>query len=104
MTFDGNNMALGGANRVAGGRQLPSFAAPKTDSVAEAFLNEAKKSPIERMREAILKQHNLTEEQFEALPGDQREAIQREVEEALKQKMKAQPCAAATGMNANVLA
>lgn len=106
MTFDGNSsMTLGGVNRVAGARPLPPVSAPKVDSAAEAFLAEAKKSPIDRMREAILKQHNLTQEQFDALPGDQRDAIQREIEEALKQKMKvAQAGSAPMGVNANVLA
>lgn len=75
------------------------------DGAVNAFLAEAKKSPMERVKEAILKKHGITEEQFEKLPAEKQTQIQREIEDTMKQKMKgAKADAPATGMNANVLA
>lgn len=76
-----------------------------TDSAVNAFLAEAKKSPMERVKEAILKKHGITEEQFEKLPAEKQTQIQREIEETMKRKMKgAKSDATTTGINANVLA
>ena len=75
------------------------------DSAVNAFLAEAKKSPMERIKEAILRKHGITEAQFEQLPAEKQALIQREIEETMKQKMNgAKADAPATGMNANVLA
>ncbi|WP_213980365.1 hypothetical protein [Sphingomonas sp. dw_22] len=101
----GNSMALGGL--MAGTRQPASrqASAPKLDDASEAFLAEAKKSPIERIQDSILKKHNLTKEAFEQLPASEQASIQKEIEDTVKQWTKgAKPGAAPTGMNANVLA
>ena len=69
-----------------------------TDAVA-AFRNEAKKSPIDRIRESVLKRHKLTQEQLNNLPPEQQSAIQQEIAEAIKRAMKA----TTSGTNANVV-
>lgn len=78
--------------------------AEDVDGAANAFLAEAKKSPMERVKEAILKKHGMTEAQFEQLPAEKQTQIQREIEETMTRKMKGAGAAPATGMNANVLA
>ncbi|HEX8486175.1 hypothetical protein [Sphingomonas sp.] len=103
---DAGAMAFIPAKASAPGRSsLDPDPPSKADEVVKAFLKEAKKSPIDRMRERILKSHGLTQEQFDALPKEQQGPIQREIEEAMKRALKGSASgSAATGRNADVLA
>jgi hypothetical protein len=59
-------------------------------SVEANFLKEAKKTPAERLHEALLKKLGLTEEQFKALDPDTKasveQAIRDEIAKLAKQK------------------
>jgi replicative superfamily II helicase len=61
------------------------------DAVVQAFLNEAKKSPVERLREAWLKAHNMSEEDLAKLPPDQRKAIEDDIRKSIQEAMTKQP-------------
>lgn len=54
---------------------------------AQDFLDYMKKTPAQRMVDAWLKQHNLTQEQLNAMPADQREAITKQMAADLKAQM-----------------
>jgi hypothetical protein len=58
------------------------------DSAIAEFGKLAQESPWQRMFDTVLKEHGLTEEQFNKLPSSQQEAIRKEVEDALKQSTK----------------
>lgn len=74
------------------------------DQVVSDFLKEARKTPMERLRESILKSHHLSEKQFDALPKEEKAAILREIADAVKRSMKgAANGTAATGNGANFL-
>lgn len=51
---------------------------------ADDFRNEAKKSPIERIIDGVLRRHSLTKEQYEALPAHDRLPIDDEIQEAIR--------------------
>ncbi|TXH31738.1 MAG: hypothetical protein E6Q98_26680 [Rhodospirillaceae bacterium] len=54
---------------------------------AQAFLDYVKKSPYQRMVDAWLKQHNLTQEELNAMPADQRAGILKQMAADLKEQM-----------------
>jgi hypothetical protein len=62
-----------------------------TDAVVEEFLKEAKKSPIERLREAYLKAHNMSEADLAALPPAERQSIEDDIRKSIQEAMKKQP-------------
>jgi hypothetical protein len=55
------------------------------DAVAKEFLEWAQMSPEEKLRAQILKSKDLDEESLKALPPEEREAIEAEISEAIKQ-------------------
>lgn len=61
------------------------------NAVVDEFLKEAKKSPIERLREAWLKAHNMSEEELAKLPPDQRKAIEDDIRKSIQEAMTKQP-------------
>ncbi|NYD91441.1 hypothetical protein [Sphingomonas melonis] len=73
---------------------VPATSLPDADPKATAdlwaaeFVKEARKSPTERIRDDILRRHNLTEAQFAALSKAQQAGITREIEEAIKRVVK----------------
>lgn len=85
----------------------PAETAPAEPSAADKFLEEARKSPIERMREQILQELGLTEEGLAGLPPDERRAaedkIRAMVEERLRQASGAGDGAEASASNAATL-
>jgi hypothetical protein len=85
MTFGVSAVGISGVRGVA----TASIGATGTavDETAEAFLREAKKSPAERTKEAVLKRHSLSQEQFEALPPEKQAAIRQEIEDEMKRKL-----------------
>ncbi|MGC6370452.1 hypothetical protein [Pseudomonas sp. K2I15] len=59
----------------------------KTDSTSSArndFTDYMKKSPAERIREQLLKEQGLTEDDVKNMPQDKQDAISKEVAERLK--------------------
>lgn len=64
------------------------FAKPPAPSAGEqAFNDYAKKTPAERMRDAILGSMGLTEEQLKAMSPKEREAIEAKIREIMKHKI-----------------
>jgi len=53
------------------------------------FRKEGAKTPAERARDAVLKQHNLTDDDYKALPSDQKKAIDAEIANAVQRVMRA---------------
>lgn len=57
-------------------------------SATEIFLEEARKSPIERMREQILEELGLTEDSLAQLPPEERRAIEDQIREKIEEKFR----------------
>ncbi|MDQ8697614.1 hypothetical protein [Hyphomicrobium sp. LHD-15] len=55
------------------------------EAVAREFLEWAQMTPEEKLRAQILKSKDLDEESLKALPPEEREAIETEIREAVKQ-------------------
>jgi len=55
------------------------------DSVESEFTKLANMSPTERIRESILKSLGLTDDQLNALPPQQRDAIEKKISDLVKQ-------------------
>ena len=72
-----------GKAKGAGDSDPAAFAA-----ILEAFKKEAAKTPAERARDQVLKQHNLTEDSYKALPPDQKKAIDAEIATAVQRVMR----------------
>lgn len=74
--------AIGGSAAKAGG------------SAFAAILDELKKvgaqTPMERARDAVLKKHGLTDDQYNALPATDRSAIDKEIADAARKVAEAQ--------------
>jgi len=72
-----------GATKGAGDSDPATFAA-----ILEAFKKEAAKTPADRARDQVLKEHNLTEDSYRALPADQKKAIDAEIATAVQRVMR----------------
>lgn len=57
-------------------------------SAEELFLEEARKSPIERMREQILEQLGLSEADLADMPPDERRAVEDQIRELIEEKFR----------------
>ncbi len=53
------------------------------DAILEAFKKAASETPEQRARDAVLKKHDLSEEDYKKLPARQKEAIDKEIAEAV---------------------
>ncbi|WP_294331370.1 hypothetical protein [uncultured Sphingomonas sp.] len=87
MTFGVSAVSIGGARGVTATSSVHGSASGAVDETAEAFLREAKKSPAERTKEAVLKRHSLSQDQFEALPPEKQAAFRQEIEDEMKRKL-----------------
>ena len=54
----------------------------------QIFLQEAQKSPMERMREQILEQLGLTEDAIDQMPPEERRAVEDQIREMIEQKLR----------------
>lgn len=79
---------LSSTKATGGGNSFSSPVAGKSDA-AEAFLEEAKKTPADRIKDAILKKRGLSEEQFAALDAKDRAAIMDEVKAEMLRQIQA---------------
>lgn len=70
---------------------------------AEEFLEEARKSPAERIRAAVLEEMGVTEEELEAMSAEQREAFEKQIADRIKDKVE-QASEKKTGMIVDVQA
>jgi hypothetical protein len=70
-----------------GAKASGSASASQDNSVVQDFLNYAKESPAERLRASILKSMGLTEQQLDQMPPAQRQAVEKKIEETIKQKL-----------------
>lgn len=57
-------------------------------SATEKFLQEAQKTPMERMREQILKELGLSEESLAQLPPEERRAAEDRIRELIEEKIR----------------
>ena len=74
----------------------------QSNSVVQDFLDYAKMSPAERMRENILKSLGMTEQQFEKLSPAQQQAVNQKIQQIMLQQI--QQNAGKTGQLVNVSA
>lgn len=79
--------AGGGVKAVAATGATHGATGAPVDEIAEAFLREARKTPAERTKEAVLKRHGLTQEQFDHLSPDKQAAIRQEIEDEMRRKL-----------------
>lgn len=54
------------------------------DAILEAFKKAASETPEQRAREAVLKKHKLSEEDYKTLPPEKKDAIDKEIAEAVR--------------------
>lgn len=87
MTFGISTIGIHGVKGVAGSAAIRGSGGGPIDETAEAFLHEARKSPAERTKEAVLKRHSLTQEQFDQLAPEKQAAIRQEIEDEMKRKL-----------------
>ncbi|MBL8544667.1 MAG: hypothetical protein JNJ63_12745 [Hyphomonadaceae bacterium] len=66
----------------------PRPAKPEAPSATDKFLEEAQKSPIQRMREQILEQLGLTEDAIAQMPADERRATEDKIREMIEEKLR----------------
>jgi hypothetical protein len=64
-----------------------SGGASQDNSVVQQFLNYAKENPLQRMRDSIMQSMGITEQQFEAMPPAQQQAVEQKIEQLIKQKL-----------------
>ena len=74
-----------------------------TNGARTEFTEYMSKSPAERIREQLLKEQGLTEEQVQALPQEKQDAIAKHVAERLKEQQQQQAAAKATASPAQTL-
>ena len=70
-----------------GAKASNSASASQDNGVVQDFLNYAKESPAERLRASILKSMGLTQDQLDKMPPAQRQAVEKKIEDIIKQKL-----------------
>lgn len=73
---DGQKAAVAGESSAAAGA-----------GASEAFLAEIRKTPAQRIREAWLTSHRLTEEDLKTMDPAKLEAVEKEIAEDIKRKL-----------------
>lgn len=71
----------------AGSSASASGTTSQGNSVVQDFLDYAKMSPAERMRENILKSLGMTEQQFEKLSPTQQQAVNQKIQQIMLQQI-----------------
>lgn len=69
-------------------RMSESEEAAPASGAREAFLRYAQQSPMERMREQILKSLGMTEESLKDLPLDERALVEEKIRKMIEEKMR----------------
>jgi hypothetical protein len=73
------------ATRSSGANKQVGKASIAEPSAEEKFLAFAKKTPAEKMRDALLSQLGLTEEKLQALPLEERQKVEKKITEMVKE-------------------
>jgi hypothetical protein len=60
----------------------------KPPSIEDQFLAEARKSPMQRMREQIMKELGITEEQLNAMPPEEKQAMEDRIRQLIEEKIR----------------
>lgn len=68
-----------GAASQATGKSAADF-----EAILEAFKKAASETPEQRARDAVLKKHDLSEEDYKKLPPKERDAIDKEIAAAVR--------------------
>jgi hypothetical protein len=63
-----------------------SVSEPKRSAAEQAFLSYQKLTPAEKFRASILDSLHLTEDQLKALPPDKRAAIEKKIQDMIREK------------------
>ena len=74
------------------------------DTAVQDFLDYAKKTPAERMRDAILKSMGLTEEDVKSMSPEKRKAVEETIRQKIKQAAEDAAKKGQTGLVADVTA
>lgn len=74
-----------------------------TNGARTEFTEYMSKTPAERIREQLLKEQGLTEEQVQAMPQDKQDAIAKQVAERLKEQQQQQVAEKATASPAQTM-
>jgi hypothetical protein len=74
------------------------------DTAVQDFLDYAKKTPAERMRDAILKSMGLTEEDLKSMSPEKRKAVEETIRQKIKQAAEEAAKKGKTGLVADVTA
>jgi hypothetical protein len=100
--------SVSGASGVAAAPTVADASATARDSgldtAVQDFLDYAKKTPAERMRDAILKSMGLTEEDLKAMSPEKRKAVEETIRQKIKQAAEEAAKKGKTGLVADVTA
>lgn len=69
-------------------KPAPASASSSAPTAEDLFLQEAHKSPMQRLREQILDSMGLTEDQLAQMPADQRRAVEDRIADIIKEKIR----------------
>ncbi|WP_342247161.1 hypothetical protein [Pseudomonas sp. OTU5201] len=70
--------------------ELPTDLGLGGQSAVEKFQEYMDKSPAERIRDAILAEMGLTQEELDAMPPEEREDVEKKIAERFQQRMEMQ--------------
>ncbi|WP_010545432.1 hypothetical protein [Sphingomonas elodea] len=87
MTIGVSALGSGGVKGVASRMATHGATGEPVDETAAAFLREARKTPAERTKEAVLKRHSLDQARFDALAPEAQASIRQEIEDEMKRKL-----------------
>jgi len=84
MSAIGGIGALGAAAASSQAAASSASSSSKFDEILEAFKKAVSQMPEDRARDAVLKKNNLSEDDYNKLPPEKKEAIDKEVAEAVR--------------------
>jgi len=85
--FDSNDLLSKKKDGKSGGNFQSVLDAVQSSSPEQELDKYMKMTPEQRMRESILKQMGLTEDQLNSMPPDQKKAVEDKIASIMKQKM-----------------
>lgn len=87
----GQNMAASSGSQTPTDSDAAQSAGSGSDSdPSQYFLNYMKETPAQRMQDAWLAAHHLTREDLDAMPPDQRQAIEQQMANDIKNQVEKQ--------------
>jgi len=88
-----------GSSGATDGSSLSASNSTTEDSATKSFLDYMKKSPAQRLRDAWLSAHHLTEDSLKSMSAGQREAIEKQIANDIKAQMQQQAQAKSTKLS-----